>query len=74
MVGNPTPHCQRHQRAYIPATSGTAGVAGNYFAIATNSFGSATTTVATVTHSERGARPMALSAFTGAYVSNAGTK
>ncbi len=34
---------------YIPANSGTAGVAGNYFAIATNLVGSATTTVATVT-------------------------
>lgn len=34
---------------YIPTNSGTAGVAGDYFAIATNLEGSATTTVAVVT-------------------------
>lgn len=36
---------------YIPTNSGTAGVAGSYFAIATSTSGSATTTVASVTFS-----------------------
>lgn len=34
---------------YVPTNSGTAGVAGSYFAIATSTSGSATTTVASVT-------------------------
>ena len=48
-VGNASPIPSATNALFIPTNSGTAGVAGNYFAIATNGFGSATTTVATVT-------------------------
>jgi hypothetical protein len=71
-VGNPAPISNATNALYIPATSGTAGVAGNYFAIATNSFGSATTTVATVTFQSAPLPPDWSSAFT-PFVSNAGT-
>ena len=72
-VGNPTPIASATNALYIPTTSGTAGVAGNYFAIATNSFGSATTTVATVTFQSAALPPDWSPAFTAPYVSNAGT-
>jgi len=72
-VGNPAPISSATNALYIPASSGTAGVAGNYFAIATNSFGSATTTVATVTFQSAALPPDWSPAFTSPYVSNAST-
>ncbi len=48
-VGSASPMPNATNGLYIPANSGTALVAGNYFAIATNIVGAATTTVATVT-------------------------
>lgn len=48
-VGSASPIPNATNALFIPTNSGTAGVAGNYFAIATNITGSATTAVATVT-------------------------
>ena len=71
-VGNPTPIPEATNALYIPANSGTAGVAGNYFAIAANIYGSATTTVATVTFQNATLPPDWSSAFTSPFTSNAG--
>lgn len=47
-VGSASPIVNATNSLYIPANSGTSSVAGQYYAIVTNSAGSATTTVATV--------------------------
>ena len=72
-VGNPTPISGATNALYIPATSGTAGVAGNYFAIVTNLYGSATSTVAVVTFQNAALPPDWSRAFTSPYTSNAST-
>jgi len=48
-AGNPTPIPNATNALYIPVNSGTAGVAGSYYAVASNAYGSTLTTTATVT-------------------------
>jgi hypothetical protein len=47
-VGNPSPITNATSALYIPTNSGTAGVAGSYYAVATTSGGSTPTTTAVV--------------------------
>jgi len=47
-VGNPSPIPNATSALYIPTNSGTAGVVGSYYAVATTSGGSANTTTALV--------------------------
>jgi len=63
-VGSASPIPSGTNTLYIPTNSGTAGVAGNYFAIAANIAGSATTTVATVTFQNSALPPDWSRAFT----------
>ncbi len=48
-AGNPTPIPNATSALFIPTNSGTAGVAGNYYAVASNLNGSTLTTTAAVT-------------------------
>jgi hypothetical protein len=47
-VGNATPIVNANSALFIPTNSGTAGVQGSYYAVASNSSGSANTTTAAV--------------------------
>jgi hypothetical protein len=47
-VGNPSPIPDATNALYIPTNSGTAGVAGSYYAVASNLVGTAVSTTATV--------------------------
>jgi Concanavalin A-like lectin/glucanases superfamily len=69
-VGSPSPIPNATNTLLIPANSGSAGVAGDYFAIATNAFGSATTLVATVTFQSAALPPDWSRAFTAPFTND----
>ena len=54
-VGNASPIPNATSALFIPTNSGTAGVAGNYYAVASTPGGSATSTTASVSFRERAA-------------------
>ena len=69
-AGSPSPIANATNTLLIPANSGSAGVAGDYFAIATNAFGSATTLVATVTFQNAALPPDWSRAFTAPFTND----
>lgn len=69
-VGSASPIPNATNGLHIPANSGAAGVAGDYFAIANNAFGSATTLVATVTFQSAALPPDWSRAFTAPFTND----
>jgi hypothetical protein len=69
-IGSVPPISGATNALYIPANSGTAGVAGSYFAVASSTNGSATTTAATVTFQNAALPPDWSRAFRTSFTNN----